>query len=311
MIEGQEGVSWDEWLELARACEEAGLEGLFRSDHYVSIFNEPRVGSLDAWAVLCGLAAVTERIRLGTMVSPATFRHPSLLAKMVATADHISGGRAELGMGAGWFEREHAAYGFNFPPTSERMAMLTEQLEIVHGEWTEAEFTFDGARYSIEGVRALPRPVQRPHPPLIIGGSGGPKSLSLAARWADEYNTLSSSVEEARARRSALDEALAKVGRSPGDFTFSLMTTCIVGGDEPELRKRVQNVLARTNNDTTVDEYIAGASERSFVGTTDQVVERLNRYAESGVGRVMLQHLDHSDLDMVRLIGSEIVPALA
>lgn len=311
MIEGQEGVSWDEWVDLARTCEEAGLEGLFRSDHYVSTINEGKLGSLDAWAVLCGLATVTDRIRLGTMVSPATFRHPSLLAKTVATADHISGGRVELGMGAGWFKREHAAYGFNFPPTSERMERLAEQLEIVHGEWSEAEFSFDGAFYSLEGLHALSTPVQRPHPPLIIGGSGGPKSIALAARWGDEYNTVFPSVEEARSRRSALDEALKAVGRSPDDCAFSLMTTCIVGDDEAELQRRVHNVLARTNNDTAVDDYIAEASEQSIVGTTDQVTERLNRYSEVGVGRVMLQHLDHPDLDMVRLIGSELVPALA
>ncbi len=311
MIEGQEGVSWDEWVELARTCEEAGLEGLFRSDHYVSTINEAKLGSLDAWAVLCGLAAVTKRIRLGTMVSPATFRHPSLLAKMVTTADHISGGRVELGMGAGWFEREHSAYGFDFPPTRERIKILAEQLEIVHGEWSEAEFTFDGAYYSLEGLHALPRPVQQPQPPLIIGGSGGPKSLALAARWAEEYNTVFPSVEEARSRRSALDEALRAVGRSPDGYTFSMMTTCIVGGDEPELRQRVQNVLARTNNNTAVDDYIAETSEQRIVGTTEQVIERLNRYEGAGVGRVMLQHLDHSDLDMVKLIGSELVPALA
>ena len=311
MIEGQEGVSWDEWVALARACEEAGLEGLFRSDHYVSTVDEAKLGSLDAWAVLCGLATVTDSIRLGTMVSPATFRHPSLLAKMVTTADHISGGRVELGMGAGWFEREHSAYGFDFPSTSERMKRLAEQLEIVHGEWSEAEFTFDGAYYSLEGLHALPRPVQQPHPPLIIGGSGGPKSLALAARWAEEYNTVFPSVEEARSRRSALDEALREAGRSPDGYTFSLMTTCIVGDDEAELRQRVQNVLARTNNNTAVDDYIAEASEQLIVGTTEQVIERLNQYAEAGVGRVMLQHLDHSDLDMVKLIGAKLVPALA
>lgn len=311
MVEGQEGVGWDQWVELARVCEEAGLEGLFRSDHYVSTIDESKLGSLDAWAVLCGLAGVTDRIRLGTMVSPATFRHPSQLAKVVATADHISGGRVELGMGAGWFNREHSAYGFDFPPTGERMAMLAEQLEIVHGEWSEAEFSFDGAYYSLEGLHALPRPVQRPHPPLIIGGSGGPKSLALAARWADEYNTVSPSIEEVRIRRSALDEALRSAERSPDDYTFSLMTTCIVGDDEPELRQRVQNVLARTQDNTTVDDYIAEASDRSIVGTTEQVIERLNLYAEAGARRVMLQHLDHPDLDMVRLIGSELVPALA
>jgi len=311
MIEGQEGVSWDEWVALARACEEAGLEGLFRSDHYVSTVDEAKLGSLDAWAVLCGLATVTDSIRLGTMVSPATFRHPSQLAKMVTTADHISGGRVELGMGAGWFEREHSAYGFDFPPTGERMEILAEQLEIVHGEWSEAELTFDGTYYSLEGLHALPRPVQQPHPPLIIGGSGGPKSLALAARSADEYNTVFPSVEEVRTRRSALDEALAAAGRSPDDCTFSLMTTCIVGADEPELRQRVQDVLTRTDNDTAVNDYIAEASEHRIVGTTEQVIEKLNRYAEAGAGRVMLQHLNHPDLDMVGLIGSELVPALS
>ncbi|MGH2698084.1 MAG: TIGR03560 family F420-dependent LLM class oxidoreductase [Actinomycetota bacterium] len=311
MIEGQEGVTWDEWLALARTCEESGLEGLFRSDHYVSTINETKLGSLDAWAVLCGLAAITERIRLGTLVSPATFRHPSLLAKMVTTADHISDGRVELGAGAGWFEKEHTAYGFDFPPTNERLEILAEQLEIIHGEWSEEEFSFNGAYYSLEGVHAKPTALQRPHPPLILGGSGGRKSLALAAKWADEYNTLFTTVEGARARRSALDDALVSQRRAPGDFTLSLMTTCIVGRDESELRRRVQDVLTRTNNDKPVDDYIAGASRERLVGTTDQVIERLNRYAEAGVGRVMLQHLNHPDLEMVKLIGSDLVPALA
>jgi F420-dependent oxidoreductase-like protein len=310
MIEGQEGVTWDEWVGLARSCEESGLEGLFRSDHYVSIFNETKDGSLDAWAILSGLAAITERIRLGTMVSPATFRHPSLLAKMVVTADHISGGRVELGAGAGWFEKEHTAYGFDFPRPSERLEILAEQLEIINGEWTEEEFSFDGAYYSLEGLYPLPRPVQQPHPPLIIGGSGGAKSLALAAKWANEYNTLSLTVDEARARRAAVDDALRARGRSPDDFTLSMMTTCIIGRDEDELRRRAQDVLTRTNNDKPVDDYIADASKQRLVGTVDQIIERLNQYADAGVGRVMLQHLNHRDLSMVEQIGSELVPAL-
>jgi F420-dependent oxidoreductase-like protein len=311
MVEGQEGVTWNEWVDLARTCEESGLEGLFRSDHYVSTINEGELGSLDAWAVLSALAAITKRIRLGTMVSPATFRHPSTLAKMVVTADHISGGRVELGMGAGWFEREHAAYGFDFPSTNERMDRLAEQLEIVNGEWSDDEFSFKGTYYSLEGLQALPRPVQKPHPPLVIGGSGGPRSLALAARWADEYNTVFPTLEEVRARRSALDSSLRAAGRETDDYTFSLMTTCIVGRDETELRRRVQNVLTRTENDKPVDDYIAEASKQRIVGTTEQVIERLNQLAEAGVGRVMLQHLNHVDLDMVKLIGSELVPALA
>jgi F420-dependent oxidoreductase-like protein len=311
MIEGQEGVTWEEWVDLARSCEESGLEGLFRSDHYVSIFNESKDGSLDAWAVLCGLAAITERIRLGTMVSPATFRHPSLLAKMVTTADHISGGRVELGAGAGWFEKEHTAYGFDFPRASERLEILAEQLEIINGEWTEDEFSFNGAYYSLEGLHPLPSPVQQPHPPLIIGGSGGAKSLALAARWAGEYNTLSLTVDEARARREALDDALRAHGRSPEGFTFSIMTTCIIGRDADELRERTRDVLARTNNDKPVDDYIAEASKQRLVGTVDQIIERLNEYADAGVGRVMLQHLNHRDLSMVEQIGSDLIPAVA
>jgi F420-dependent oxidoreductase-like protein len=310
MVEGQEGVTWDDWVRLAHACEESGLEGLFRSDHYVSTINETKLGSLDAWATICGLSALTERIRLGTMVSPATFRHPSQLAKVVTSADHISGGRVELGMGAGWFDKEHSTYGFDFPATSERMAILAEQIEIVHGEWTTDEFSFDGAYYSLEGLHALPKPVQRPHPPLIIGGSGGPKSIALAARWANEYNTVFPSLEDARTRRSALDEALSSAGRAPADCIFSLMTTCIVGREESELRRRVQNVLERTDNDIDVDDYIAESAANRIVGTTEQVVERLKSYAEVGVERVMLQHLNHTDLDMVRLIGSDIREAL-
>jgi hypothetical protein len=174
MIEGQEDITWDQWVALARACEEHGLEGLFRSDHYVSVMGRPERGSLDAWTTLAGLAAVTDRIRLGTMVSPATFRHPSVLAKSVVTVDHISGGRVELGMGAGWHTVEHRAYGFEYADDDTRMSVLEEQVEIVHEQWSQDGFTFDGAHYRLDDVRALPKPLQRPHPPLIIGGRAGP-----------------------------------------------------------------------------------------------------------------------------------------
>lgn len=311
MVEGQEGVGWKDWVDLANTAEEVGLEGLFRSDHYVSTISATTLGSLDAWATLCGLGAVTQRIRLGTMVSPATFRHPSLLAKLATTADHISGGRVELGMGAGWFEREHSTYGFDFPPANERLAMLAEQLEIVHGEWTREEFDFDGAYYSVDSVHALPKPLQKPHPPLIIGGSGGPKSIALAARWADEYNTVSPTIDEARARSAALKDALRSAGRDIDDCSFSLMTTCVVGADDDEFKARANNVLERTGNDAELDEYFARARSRRIVGTVDQVVERLMDYAGAGADRALLQHLDHTDLDMVRLLGSEVAPAVA
>src|SRR4051794_1084636 len=187
MIEGQEDVSWDQWVALARACEESGIETLFRSDHYLSVQGAQGSASLDAWATVNALAAITSRLRLGTLVSPATFRHPSVLAKTVVTADHVSGGRVELGMGAGWLDAEHRAYGFPFHDTRTRLDVLEEQLQIIRGQGGGGPFSFGGKDYAIEALDALPKAVQRPGPPLILGGSGGPRGLRLAARYADEY----------------------------------------------------------------------------------------------------------------------------
>jgi F420-dependent oxidoreductase-like protein len=306
MIEGQEGVTWDEWVALARACEEHGLEGLFRSDHYQSVFESSGRGSLDAWATLAGLAAVTERIRLGTMVSPATFRRPSILARMVATVDHISGGRVELGLGAGWNQAEHDAYGFPFPAVGERMEILEEQLEIVHRQWTEDEFSFDGRHYRLERSRAEPKPVQRPRPPIVLGGAAGPRAARLAARWADEYNTIFATPEKCRERRARIVDACEREGREP--IPFSLMTACCVGRDREEALARARRRLDRTGRDGGDPAELLG-DDSTLIGTVDEVVARLGSYRDAGVERVFLQHLDHADLDMVRLIGEEIVPA--
>src|SRR6201991_5184793 len=176
MIEGQEGVSWNQWVALARGCEEHGVPTLFRSDHYMNLDGQhPERGSLDAWATLTALAAVTSTVRLGTMVSPATFRHPSELAKVVATADHVSGGRIELGLGAGWHEREHEAYGFPFGSAKERVDVLEEQLQIILGSWGAGAFSFEGDHYRLRELEAQPKPIQQPHPPLIMGGTAGPR----------------------------------------------------------------------------------------------------------------------------------------
>ena len=306
MIEGQEGVSWEQWVALARACEEGGLEGLFRSDHYQSVFDIPGRGSLDAWATLAGLAAVTERIRLGTMVSPATFRRPSVLARMVATADHISGGRIELGLGAGWNAREHEAHGFPFPELGERMEILEEQLEIVHLQWTEEEFSFEGRHYRLERCRAEPKPLQQPHPPLILGGAAGPRAARLAAQWAGEYNTTFATPEQCRERRARIVEACEQAGREP--ITFSLMTVCVVGRDPREVLDRARRRLELSGRDD--DPIVLLSQEDKLVGTVDEVVARLKEYERSGVERVFLQHLDHADLEMVGLIGKELVPPL-
>jgi F420-dependent oxidoreductase-like protein len=243
MIEGQEGVSWPEWLALAQACEEHGIPALFRSDHQLNLEGVDERGSLDAWAVITALAAQTSTLRLGTLVSPVTFRHPSELAKLVVAADHVSGGRVELGLGAGWNEREHAAYGFPFPPLRERMDMLEEQLEIVHGHWADGPFSFAGEHYRLEELHAEPKPVQAPHPPLLMGGQAGPRGAALAARWADEYNAPFATLEDAVAMKARVDAACEAAGREP--IPFSLMTGVLVGRDRGELRERERLLAGR------------------------------------------------------------------
>lgn len=311
MIEGQFDVRWDEWIAIARACEEHGIGGLFRSDHYTHPGGHGRDDALDAWATIAGLAGVTDRLRLGTLVSPVTFRHPSELARVVTTVDHISGGRVELGMGAGWMEVEHTAYGFRFPATDTRMEMLEEQIEIVVRQWTEDSFDFDGRHYQLDDCHALPKPVQRPHPNLIIGGSAGPRSAAIAARWADEYNTLLVGVEGVRDRRRAVESAWAEAARDADELTFSLMTTCILGRDREELRERVGRFMTTLERENDVDEMLEQLTEERVVGTVDEVGEKLRDLADAGVDRIMLQHLLHDDLDMIALMGEEIIPAVS
>jgi F420-dependent oxidoreductase-like protein len=306
MIEGQEGVSWPQWVALAHACEQHHIPALFRSDHYMNLdLQHPDRGALDAWATLTALAAITSTLRLGTMVSPATFRHPSELAKVVVTADHVSGGRVELGLGAGWHEREHEAYGFPFPPTRERMDVLEEQLQIVLGAWTEAPFSFAGGHYTLRDLDAQPRPVQQPHPPLIMGGSAGRRSVALAARYADEYNTPFATLDDVRLRREAVLRACEQAGRDP--LPFSIMTGVVVGADEAELRRRAARLTERTGLSDVTSQPPAGW----IVGTADRAAEQLAALRDAGVSRVLCQHLLHDDLDAVALIGDRLGPAVA
>ena len=311
MIEGQENVTWGQWCALADACEGFGFEGLFRSDHYDSVLNRPDRGSLDAWTTLAGLAARTRRIRLGTMVSPATFRHPSLLAKAVVTVDHISGGRAELGIGAGWHEAEHSAYGFSFAPVRERFDVLEEQIEIVHRSWSEDQFDFKGRHYRLGGLRALPKPLQSPHPNLIVGGKANPRSAAIAAKWADEYNTVyGSSPDDCRRRRAIVEAAWEKENRDPSHLVFSLMTGCVVGSDEADLKRRAGHVMAVGGEGGSVDELLATMRSEAIAGTVEEVVDRIKEFESAGVQRVMLQHLAHEDVEMVQLIGEQVIPAV-
>jgi alkanesulfonate monooxygenase SsuD/methylene tetrahydromethanopterin reductase-like flavin-dependent oxidoreductase (luciferase family) len=286
MIEGQEGQTWEEWLALAAACEEHGLEGLFRSDHYGSLL-APGRGALDAWATLAALAARTERIRLGTLVSPATFRHPSVLAKLAVTADHVSGGRIELGLGAGWNGEEHRRHGFEFPELAVRLERFAEQLEIIRRSFSEEEFDFHGKHYVLEGCRALPKPLQQ-H--LIVGGAGKRGTLEPARRFADEYNAPFIAPEQAQQIKAQWDK------------TLSVMTGAIVGEDRAQLLERVQRVLARMEREGDPEAFVEESRDTWVIGTVDEARARIAEYEAAGVERMMLQHLDHTDLDAVALL---------
>ena len=301
MIEGQEGVTWDDWVRLARLTEKHGLEGLFRSDHYTAIIR-PDADAHDAWATLAGLAAVTERIRLGTMVSPATFRHPSVLARMAVTVDHISGGRVEVGMGSGWYEREHEAHGFPFLDGKQRFELFAEQVEIVVRSWAEERFDHAGPAYRLRDQQALPRPVQQPHPPLVLGGSVKARFAALAARYATEVNTLGAPNEELARRKRALDDACGDAGRDPDALGFSVMTACFLGESERDVLERVARFLAIRGDDTDPKRLIDERRDRWLVGTVDEVVVRIEELRELGVGRVLLQHLNHDDDAMIALM---------
>jgi F420-dependent oxidoreductase-like protein len=308
MIEGQEGVYWEQWVALAETCERVGIEALLRSDHYLSLsFPHDRTAH-DAWTTIAGLAALTTKLRFGTLVSPITFRHPSVLAKAVTTADHISDGRVELGMGAGWMELEHEAYGFPFPPLRERLEHLVEQLEIVHRLWTEEPVTFEGRHYRLTDCPALPKPVQDPHPPLLVGGRAKPGTATPAARFADEYNVIGASLEDYAAARKALDEACEREGRDPKTLRMSIMTGFLLGADEDDLLEKARVSMERWGSPMSPQEAVNRARARGTAGTPEQLIEGLGRLEEVGVERVMLQHIRHEDLGTVELLGREVVP---
>jgi alkanesulfonate monooxygenase SsuD/methylene tetrahydromethanopterin reductase-like flavin-dependent oxidoreductase (luciferase family) len=300
LIEGQEDVSWPDWLALAQACERHGISTLFRSDHYLSVVGRRERGSLDAWGTICALAAATSTLRLGTLVSPVTFRHPSVLAKSAVTADHVSGGgRIELGLGAGWLEDEHARYGFPFPPTGKRFELLEEQVEIIRRQWSETGLEFRGRHYTLEGLDALPKPLSAPN--LLVGGRARPRSLALAVRWADEYNLVMMGFEEAAERRADIARACEQAGRDP--LTVSLMTSAVVGADGADLANRARR-LAELRGDDASDPaaYLASLPGHWIVGTVDQARERIAELERAGIDRMTLQYLPHRDLDGIEVL---------
>lgn len=298
--EPQQGASYDQLLAAARATEEAGFSAFFRSDHYLKmgdVSGEP--GPTDAWITLAGLARETETVRLGTLVTAATFRLPGPLAISVAQVDAMSGGRVELGIGTGWYDAEHAAYGIPFPPLAERFAILEEQLEILTGLWRTPvgeTFDFDGVHHQISGSPALPKPVQDGGPPIIIGGGGPTKTPALAARFASEFNLPFAPKDFWVAQRARVQDACRDLGRDPDELTWSVALVVCVGEDEDEVARRA----AAIGRD--VDEL----RENGVCGTPAEAVARLREWRDAGAERVYLQVLDVDDLDHIALLGRDV-----
>jgi F420-dependent oxidoreductase-like protein len=290
-IEPQLGSTYEDQLAVARRAEECGFDGFFRSDHYLAMGGDGRPGPTDSWITLGALARETSRIRLGTLVTSATFRFPGPLAISVAQVDNMSGGRVELGLGAGWYEAEHTAYGIPFPPTRERMERLAEQLEIITGLWGSDEpFSFAGRYYTVVDSPGLPKPTQRPGPPVIVGGKGRKRTPALAARFAAEFNVPFSSVEETAAGYAALREVTDR------ELVLSVAQTVACGRTPAEVARR--------------RDAIGAAADQALVGTPAELAAQLRRYAEIGASRAYLQILDIADLDHLDLIAAEVAPLL-
>jgi F420-dependent oxidoreductase-like protein len=309
MLEPQQGLTYEEQRQIAMLAESVGFEALFRSDHYQSFPGPSGEPTTDAWAVLAGLARDTKTIRLGALVSPVTFRLPGNFVKVVATVQEMSGGRVELGLGAGWNDEEHRQYAFPFPPIHERAEMLEEQLEIVKGLWQEQDgWSFHGRHYQVDGARFHARP---PFPPVIVGGDGKPRSMRIGARFADEYNLTGTGPDEAAAKYARLAEACQAIGRDPATLTRSAMVTTLIGRDRAAVDARVAGLMRRVGVAGTSDAeaWLAPRKPRWIYGTYDEARATIRRFEAAGVQRLMLQDLYPWDLEMIREMGEELAAA--
>jgi F420-dependent oxidoreductase-like protein len=310
MIEPQQGCSYADQLAIARRAEAAGFEALLRSDHYDSFPGEGGRPTTDAWTVVAGLARETERIRLGVLVSPVTFRHPGTLAKIVATVDEMSGGRVLVGLGAGWNEEEHAHHGLPFPPIEVRAEMLEEQLAILRGLWQEPDgWSFTGRHYSVPGSLFRPRPIQQPAPPVIVGGEGSPRSMRIAVRYADEFNVTSSTPERVAERFAKLDETARAAGRDPSTLVHSAMVGVLVGRDAAEVDRRSGAVLELFGLADAGAAWLEARRPKWIVGTPDEARAMAGRFAAAGAERLVLQDFLPWDLEMIDLLGEVLVRA--
>jgi F420-dependent oxidoreductase-like protein len=308
MIEPQQGLSYVEQLELARLAEGLGFDSFFRSDHYRSFPGPTDRPTTDAWAVLAGIARETSTIRLGTLVSPVTFRHPGSFAKVVTTVDEMSGGRVDVGVGAGWNELEHRQLGIAFPDVKDRADLMEDELALLHGLWDESDgWSFHGSQIHVDAASFNPKPVQKPHPPIIVGGEGRPRSLRMAARYADEYNMSSSGPELCAEKFALLDEECRKIGRDPATIRKSVMVGFLMGADLPEFERRVGDLLAMIGErGTDPKAWLEEHRPRWIVGTPDEARAAAARFATAGAERVMLQDMLPRDHAMIRLAAAEL-----
>jgi F420-dependent oxidoreductase-like protein len=303
--EPQQGASYEQLLRMAQAAERAGFAAFFRSDHFLRMGpGDPLPGPTESWVTLAGLARETSRIRLGTLVTSATFRFPGILAVQAAQIDVMSGGRVELGLGTGWFEEEHRAYGVPFPPLGERFDRLEEQLAIITGMWTTPvgkRFSFSGRHYTLADCPALPKPAQGPRPPVIVGGLGARRTPRLAARFADEFNLSFVPLDATELQFQRVRQACEEAGRDPASLRLSVGQTVCCGRDEAELARRA----------ASIDRDPGGLRESGVAGTPDEVVARLRAFADLGAERFYLQILDVDDLDHLDLLAQEVMPQVA
>lgn len=302
LVEPQYGLTYEGLVAAAQATERAGIETFFRSDHF-SDFADGSSASTDAWTTIAGLASRTTTVRLGTLVSPVGFRPPGLLAKIVATVDEMSAGRVEVGIGTGWYEPEHVRHGFPFPSLARRLDALEDSLEVLTRLWGPDGADYDGHAVSLRQTVFQPKPIQRPHPPIIVGGTGGPRSAGLAVRFADEYDLLAVSPEATGRVVAALDAACRRAGRDPATLGVSVMALTIVGRDADEVRERVHRAQAIVPSLGSDEEVLAHGAEDWLIGTADVVGERLRSYARHGVDRIVFQILDARDLGLIALLG--------
>ncbi|HYU38583.1 MAG TPA: LLM class F420-dependent oxidoreductase [Acidimicrobiia bacterium] len=300
--EPQQGATYEQQLKVARTAEELGFDAYFRSDHYLRMGpGDPGPGPTDGWITLAGLARETSRLRLGTLVTPITFRLPGPLAISVAQVDTMSGGRVELGLGAGWFDDEHHAYGIPFPATRERFERLEEQLAIITGLWTTPlgqRFSYSGKHYQQADSPALPKPAQQPHPPIIIGGYGTKRTPALAARYAQEFNLAFAPLDVYRDQVARVAQTCAETGRDPSTLRTTAALVVCCGSDEAEFERRAAAI------GRAPDELRANGA----AGLPHEVVERLHALAEAGAETAYLQVLDLDDLDHLRLVAAEVMP---